>query len=174
MFKVLSKVPFVGEAVAFVTNNARLVLEYVLIALVIAGGALTIAAHYRVKELEESNTALTSRVATMEVVDATQNKTIADLQDLRQKDAEVMAGLVNDYAKLSKSDVSARKKLLDLEKQNARVRDYLSQPVPPELVCMLNNSCTPATGGASGQGKAASQPSGDVQKARPPRDPKQP
>ena len=84
------------------------------------------------------------------------------------QDAAVMAGLVTDYAKLSKSDATARKKLSELEKQNANVRDYLDQPLPPELVCMLDNSCTAAqASGAGGQGSAAEQPAGTVQKARP-------
>ena len=168
MLKFLKKVPFLGTAISFVTGNARLVIEYVLIALAITGAATAIALWYRTNYLEACNDELRERVMNVEAINEAQDKTISDLQALRQQDAAVMAGLVTDYAKLSKSDATARKKLSELEKQNANVRDYLDQPLPPELVCMLDNSCTAAqASGAGGQGSAAEQPAGTVQKARP-------
>ena len=169
MLSFLKKVPFLGTAISFVTSNARLVIEYVLIALAVAGAATAIALWYRTNYLEARNDELRERVVNAEVINEAQDKTISDLQALRQQDAAVMAGLVTDYAKLSKSDATARKKLSELEKQNANVRDYLDQPLPPELACMLNNSCTAAkASGAGSQGNAAEQPAGTVQKARPP------
>ena len=169
MLSVLKKVPFIDTAISFVTGNARLVIEYILIALAIAGAATAIALWYRTNYLEAHNDELRERVASVEVINETQDKTISDLQALRQQDAAVMAGLVTDYAKLSKSDATARKKLSELEKQNANVRDYLDQPLPLELVCMLNNSCIAAkASGAGNQGSAAEQSAGTVQKARPP------
>lgn len=173
MLSFLKKVPFLGTAISFVTGNARLVIEYVLIALAIAGAATAIALWYRTNYLEARNDELRERVVNVEVINEAQDKTISDLQALRQQDAAVMAGLVTDYAKLSKSDAHARKKLSELEKQNANVRDYLDQPLPPELVCMLNNSCTAAQASGAGVPAAASvQPAGTVQKARPASDPK--
>ena len=167
MLSFLKKVPFLGTAVSFVAGNARLVIEYALIALAITGAATAIALWYRTNYLEACNDKLRERVANVEAINEAQDKTISDLQALRQQDAAAMAGLVTDYAKLSKSDATARKKLSELEKQNANVRDYLDQPLPPELVCMLNNSCTAAqASGASSQGSAAEQPAGAVQKAR--------
>lgn len=169
MLSFLKNVPFLGTAISFVTGNARLAIEYVLIALAIAGAATAIALWYRTNYLEARNDELRERVVNVELINEIQDKTISDLQALRQQDAAVMAGLVTDYAKLSKSDATARKKLSELEKQNANVRDYLDQPLPPELVCMLNNSCTAAkASGAGSQGNAAEQPAGTVQKARPP------
>lgn len=175
MLSVLKKVPFIGTAISFVTGNARLVIEYILIALAIAGAATAIALWYRTNYLEARNDELRERITNVEVINETQDKTITDLQDLRKQDAAVMAGLVTDYAKLSKADATARKKLSELEKQNANVRDYLDQPLPPELVCMLNNSCTGSeASGAGVSSGAASKPVGAVQKARPSSDPKQP
>ena len=144
MLSFLKKVPFLGTAVSFVTGNVRLVIEYILIGLIIAGAATAITLWYRTQYLETRNDELHERITNVEVINEAQDKTISDLQALRQQDAAVMAGLVTDYAKLSKSDATARKKLSELEKQNANVREYLDQPLPPELVCMLNNSCTAA------------------------------
>ena len=173
MLSFLKNVPFLGTAISFVTGNARLAIEYVLIALVIAGAATAIALWYRTNYLEARNDELRERVVNVEVINEIQDKTISDLQALRQQDAAVMAWLVTDYAKLSKSDATARKKLSELEKQNANVRDYLDQPLPPELVCMLNNSCTAArASGAGSQGGAAEPSAGTVQKARPTGNPK--
>ena len=173
MLKFLKKVPFIGTAVSFVTGNARLVIEYVLIGLIIAGMATAITLWYRTQYLETRNNELRERVVNVEVINEAQDKTISDLQALRQQDAAVMAGLVTDYAKLSKSDATARKKLLDLEKQNANVRSYLDEPLPPELVCMLNDSYTAAQdSGAGGQSGAAEPSAGTVQKARPTGNPK--
>ena len=167
MLSFLKKVPFLGTAISFVPSNARLIIEYVLIALAVAGAATAIALWYRTNYLEACNDELRKRVVNVEAINEAQDKTISDLQALRQQDAAAMAGLVTDYAKLSKSDATARKKLSKLEKQNANVRDYLDQPLPPELVCMLNNSCTAAqASGAGSQGGAAEQPAGTVQEAR--------
>lgn len=156
MLSFLKKVPFLGTAISFVTGNARLVIEYVLIALAIAGAATAIALWYRTNYLEARNDELRERVVNVEVINEAQDKTISDLQALRQQDAAVMAGLVTTTPS-SKSDATARKKLSELEKQNANVRDYLDQPLPPELVCMLNNSCTAAQ--ASGAGSQTVPPS---------------
>lgn len=173
MLKFLEKVPFIGTAVSFVTGNARLVIEYVLIGLIIAGMATAITLWYRTQYLETRNDELRERISSVEVINEAQDKTITELQDLRKQDAAVMAGLVTDYAKLSKSDMAARKKLSDLEKQNAKVRDYLDQPIPAELVCMLNDSCTGTEAGSQNrQSGAAEHSAGTVRKARPTGNPK--
>lgn len=166
-FAWLKKVPFIGAATSFVGGNVRLVIEYVLIGLVIACAATAIALWYRTSYLEERNDELRVRVTNAEVINEAQDQTITDLQDLRQQDAEVMAGLVTDFAHLSKSDFRARQRLSELEKHNETVRDYLDQRIPPDLVCLLNDSCTPTqTGGQSGEGSAAKEPAGAVQGAR--------
>ena len=168
MLKFLKSVPFISTAVSYVTSNIRLVIEYILIGLIIACMATAITLWYRTQYLETCNDELRERITNVEVINETQDKTISDLQELRKQDAAVMAGLVTDYAKLSKSDATARKKLSELEKQNAHVRDYLDQPLPPELVCMLNSSCTGSeASGAGVSSGAASKPVGAVQKARP-------
>lgn len=173
MFSFLEKVPFLGTAVAFVTGNVRLVIEYVLIALTIVGAASAIALWYRTNYLEACNDELRERVVNVELINEAQNKTIADLQETRQQDAAVLAALIVDYDKLSKSDTTARKKLSNLEKQNAKVHGYLDESLPPELSCMLNDSCTAAqTSGSGGQGGAAEPSAGTVQGTRTTGDPK--
>lgn len=173
MLSILKKVPFVDTAISFVAGNARLVVEYILIALTISGAATSIALWYRTNYLEARNDELRGRITSVEVINEAQDKTITDLQDLRKQDAAVMAGLIIDYAKISKADSTARKKLSELEKQNANVREYLGQPLPPELACVLNNSCTDSkTSSAGSQGSAAKQSAGAMRGARSPGHPK--
>jgi type II secretory pathway pseudopilin PulG len=167
MLNFLEKVPFLGTAVTFVTGNVRLVIEYALIALTIVSAATAIALWYRTNYLEARNDELRERVVNVELINEAQDKTISDLQETREQDAAVLAGLIADYDKLSKADTAARKKLSNLEKRNAKVHGYLDESLPPELGCMLNDSCTATqTSGAGGQGSAAESSAGTVQGAR--------
>ena len=142
MIAILKRVPFLSGVVKFVTGNVRLAIEYALIGLIVVSTATSVTLWYRTKTLEDKNDTLHSRVAINEIVNKTQDATIADLKELRVQDAATMVGLIADYAKLSKSDGRARKKLADLEKENANIRAYLEQPLPPELACMFNGTCT--------------------------------
>jgi hypothetical protein len=167
MLDLLKKVPFLSAAVSFVTGRVRLVIEYTLIALVIASTATAITLWYRANYLEKSNDELRERITNVELINVAQDKAISDLQELRQQDAVAMAGLLADYAKVSKSDTAVRKKLTDMEKQNASVHGYLDESLPPELGCLLNNSCPAArTGNTGDKNSAPAPPVGTVQGAR--------
>jgi hypothetical protein len=172
MLNFLEDVPFLGTAATFVAGNVRLVIEYVLIALTIAGAASAIALWYRTNYLEARNDELRERMVHVELINEAQDKTIADLQETRQQDAAVLAALIVDYDKLSKADTAARKQLSNLEKQNAKVHGYLNESLPPELSCMLNDSCAAQTSGSGGQGGAAEPSAGTVQGTRTTGDPK--
>lgn len=155
MLEFLKKIPFVSTAVAAVTSNLRLYVEYFLIAVIVAGAATCLTLWYRTQALEKSNTEFVSRLATVEADNVIQDGTIADLQRLRQQDAKVMAGLIEDHARLAKLDSAARRKLTALENKNENVRAFLDRSIPPELVCLLNNSCD-ENGRSGGEGAAAS------------------
>ena len=169
MSKLLSwikGVPYLGTAASFVFGNVRLVIEYALIGLVIASAATAIALWYRTNYLESRNDELRERVTHAEVVNEAQDKTIDQLNKLREMDAKVMEGLVSDYSKLAVTDSQARKNLSNLEKSNEDVRSYLDQSLPPDLVCLLNNTCpTGKDSGEGGKGKATGAAAGTVQKA---------
>ncbi len=165
----IKKIPYIGTAATFAMGNVRLVIEYALIGLVIACAATAIALWSRTNYLESRNDELRKRVTNAEVVNNAQDETIDHLNKLREIDAKVMEGLVSDYSKLAATDSQARKNLSNLESTNEDVRSYLDQSLPPELICLLNNSC-PAGGKDSsegGKGKATPSASGTVQKAGP-------
>jgi hypothetical protein len=155
MIDFLAKVSFLGRAVSFVTSKTRLVLEYTLIGLVISSTALAIALWYRANALEEKNAALDRAIAAAQSVDAAQTATIAELHNLRERDAKAISGLVADYRVLATSNENAKRKLAELEKRNEAVRVYLATPIPPDLACVLNDTCAPKSGGAARKSSAA-------------------
>lgn len=152
MFEVLKDAPFIGAAVRSISGNLRLFLEYVLIGAVIACTAAAIGLWYQTKRLEGDNRELAGRIAVVETVNSQQDLVIDELKALRQRDNEVFTGLLNSYTTLSKNDVRARKKLLELESKNASVREYLAGAIPPELACVLNYACQDDT--SSGPSRA--------------------
>jgi hypothetical protein len=149
-----------------VTGNVRLIVEYALIAIIIAVAAVAFTLWTQTHELNAKNDTLLGRVSQVEIINQAQDATINDLQDLRKKDAEVMAGLVTDFKQLSQNDSAARKKLSELEKSNAKVRDYLDQPLPAELVCLLNESCQTRNPDPNRKGQAPVVPAGAVSGAK--------
>lgn len=165
-FGYLGKVPFIGTVVGFFTGKARLILEYVLIGLVIAAGATVVTLWYRANYLELKNDELRERVVETEQINQRQDETITHLQQLREVDGLVIAGLVADYSRLSEADTKARKKLATLEKENAPVREYLNRPLPPELSCLLNNTCKAGNSDGGSKGTPPAPTAGAVSKAR--------
>lgn len=165
----ITKVPYLGTAASFAISNVRLVIEYALIGLVIACAATAIALWYRTNYLESHNDELRERVTHAEIINDAQDDTIDRLNKLREIDAKVMEGLMSDYSKLAATDAQARKSLSNLENTNEDVRAYLDQPLPSDLVCLLNNSCSAGgkNSGEGGKGKAPVLPAGTVQKAGP-------
>lgn len=168
MLNFLKSIPFVGTAVGFLTSKFRLVIEYGLIAAVVTLCAVAVSL-WGAKKRTELNLATTetrlvrteSRLTTVESVNQAHEETIKDLKTLRGQDAKALDGLLNDYRILAQSDTKVRTRLHNLENSNANVRDYLSLPVPVELRCLLNNTCTPSNPDSDEdrKGTAAERPS---------------
>ena len=87
--------------------------------------------------LAQANQAL----GAMKVVADQQAAQLKAMGELRAKDSAVVDALVKDYKRLSQADSTFRDQIRLLESSNAQVRDYLSQPVPPELGCLLDGTC---------------------------------
>ncbi|HEY3473408.1 MAG TPA: hypothetical protein VGK56_02300 [Anaerolineales bacterium] len=151
MLTALKSIPIFGRAIGFVTGKFRLVIEYALIAAVVTLCAVAVSLWGAKKTTEvtlaktETRLSVTeSRVTTLEGLNQAHEATIADLKNLRGKDAAALDGLLKDYISLAESDSRVRKRLNTLESTNENVRDLLRQPVPPELDCLLRDTC--ATG----------------------------
>lgn len=160
MFSLLSK---------WLTGSFRLVIEYLLIAAVVtlAGVAVALWGAKKKTEIVLSKTetrlgATEGRVTTLESVNEAHEATIKELKDLRGQDAKALDGLLNDYKILAESDSKVRTRLHNLETSNENVRNYLNLPVPAQLDCLLNDTCTPADKGSDKDraGKASGKPPG--------------
>jgi hypothetical protein len=151
MLNLLSKIP----GVSWLTGNFRLVIEYVLIGTVVtlAGVAVALWGAKKNTEVVLSKTetrlgATENRVTTLESVNQAHEETIKELKDL------------HDYKMLAEYDSKVRTRLHNLETSNENVRNYLNLPVPAQLDCLLNDTCTPADQGSDKdrKGGTAKQP----------------
>lgn len=140
---------FTNRVAPFVRNKKRLMIEYVLIAVIVASAATVFTLWLQNQKQEDKLTTasqtidgLKDRVKTVEQVNETQEGTIKTLNELREQDALALGGLLSDYTRLSERDKSVQKQIADLEKNNEKVRDYLNQPLPPELRSLLESRVT--------------------------------
>lgn len=140
---------FTNRVAPFVRDKKRLMIEYVLIAVIIASAATVFTLWLQNRKQDDKLTTasqtidgLKTRIQTVEFVNETQEQTIKTLNDLREQDALALGGLMTDYDRLSERDKSVQKQLAELEKNNAKVRSYLNQPLPPELRSLLEGRVT--------------------------------
>lgn len=145
---LLTKLPWLATAWGFLKNKKRLVIEYVLIAIVVAVAGFTftlwLSKIRTEKALAETRTDLVTvqgRLTAVESINQAQEATIGELKELRHADAQALTGLLTDYKVLAENDARARKRLDSLEKTNEAVRTYLNQRIPPDLACLLNGTC---------------------------------
>jgi hypothetical protein len=127
----------------------RLFIEYALIGAVITLCAVAVSlwgakakTELVLAKTETRLNASENRMATLESVNQFHQETIKELKDLRGKDAQALDGLLTDYKMLAQSDSKVRTRLHRLENLNEGVRNYLNLPVPVELECVLNDTCS--------------------------------
>lgn len=163
MFSLLSKIP----GVSWLTGNFRLVIEYALIGAVVTLAGVAVAlwgakknTEITLSKTETRLTATEGRMTTLESVNEAHEKTIVELKELRGQDAKALDGLLGDYKILAEADSKVRTRLHNLETSNENVRNYLNLPVPAQLDCLLNDTCTPADKGSdeNRKGGASARP----------------
>lgn len=157
---LLTKIPFLGTAIGFVSSKKRLIIEYALIAVVLSLAAVTFTLWLQKRTTDQKLETVQASLTTLEVANQIQDKTIDDLKDLRKRDAHALDGLLSDFKVLAEHDNTVRRKLRNLETTNEAVRDYLNKPVPAELACVLDNTCNKDSdqdgkGSAPGQSPSA-------------------
>lgn len=152
MIGLLSKLPWVINILGFFQSKTRLVIEYALIGAIVVIGGFTFSMWLSKEQTEKSllvaeNELLTvqSRLNIVEFSNQQQETTIEELKALRFKDAQVLTGLLVDFKVLAENDDIARQRLATLEKSDETVRAYLNQRIPPNLACLLNDTCEAGT-----------------------------
>lgn len=147
-----SNLPILSGAATFVKSNVRLVIGYFILgAFVIAGGyALSQYVQRQKTEVKLAQTETTlvvtqQRAGTLETIVDQQVKTIGVVTDMRETDAEIAERLLGENKRIVREKAALEKRLQALEQQNETVRAYLDQRIPPELGCLLNESCASGT-----------------------------
>lgn len=171
---LLTKLPWLTSVLGFFRKKTRLVIEYALIAVIVSAAGFTFSMWLSKEHTEKSllttqnelQTVL-HRLSAVESVNQQQQETIVELKELRLQDAHALTGLLADYKVLTDNDARARNRLATLEKSNETVRNYLNQRIPPDLACLLNNTCdtgNPSSNkggtGSTSRGTGAAVPAG--------------
>ena len=139
MFKtLLSKIPFLGTASSWVLGNLRTVIEYALVALLMAIGGTALTLWFKTQALETKAEILQSNLASEQVINSYQTQAIREYQDLRERDAKAMSTITKSMEVIASNKATQKEKLVTLEKNNALVRETLNTPVPPSLNCLYN------------------------------------
>lgn len=138
----------ISNLLSFVIGKKRLLIEYVMIAAVISIATITFTLWVK-KERTESDLAsaklelniVQGRLEQVELINQSQEAHIQELKNLRVRDEAALTGLLQDYKTLANGNNLVKHRLLQLEKSNAVVREYLNQPINSDLICLLNNNC---------------------------------
>lgn len=124
----------------FVREKVRLFIEYLLIAAVVALCASSYTMWFAKERTEKKLELVQHRLIDVEEVNKGQERRIAQLNELRQRDSIAFKTLVTSYKTLAQRDKVARAKLDHLEKMNETVQGHFAHPVPVELRC-LHDAC---------------------------------
>ncbi|MET4675912.1 MULTISPECIES: hypothetical protein [unclassified Luteibacter] len=154
---------------SLITSKARLIIEYGLIAAVVALAGWTLATWWTnrqtVASLTSSLTDVSGRVGGLthdlsQQVQANkdQDDAIAELKRLRTIDSQALGELQGELAKADTKGDTVRRKLAELEKSNADAKALLDTAVPPALGCVLDGTPCPGAGGDKPNGRAAGPP----------------
>jgi hypothetical protein len=153
-----------GKALLWPFTHFRLLIEYALIAALVACGGLLLYNRTRLAQQETAITGLQgdlkynrSELDQQVQINAGQDLAIQDLQDLRKKDARALVGLQGDLTDDRARAKSLRSKLDQLEANNAQAREILDVLVPANVGCVLDHRpCETDDGNADAdsQGKA--------------------
>lgn len=113
--------------------------------------------YYQRSMLKNEVESLTKQRAEVLAANEAQAAALARLEARHKQDEQVVAKLMKDVEVISTRDRQARKRLANLERNDANVRKYLDTPVPPALDCVFDDAdCDEAGGvGAPPAGGAA-------------------
>lgn len=149
-----------------IKSNARLYLEYALIALVLAIGGLAVTLKVQamrqevtlatqastIERLDSDLTLEKARVTLVESVAQAQGAALTKLADQRKIDGNIMNELMDTYQGLQLQDDKLRSQL-DSLRDDEHAKEYLAAPYPAELACMWDESCEAPAAGSNGSSK---------------------
>lgn len=152
------KIPLLSNAIAWVTGNVRLVIEYALLAALVVVGGLAVSEKIHGLVLDKQVSDLQGQTGKQQdtinnLVDANgqQQQAIGQLQDMRDKDSHTIVGLQSDLKMFRVSAKSVSDKVSELEKNNARAKALMDVAVAPDIGCVLDGTPCPAAARSTNQ-----------------------
>lgn len=143
-----------------VSGKARLIIEYVLLAVLVAVAGYSVNSYLQIKGLSKSNADLNTKVGglngaleTVVGVNNDQQEAINRLKGLRQTDASALDGLKKELESNGTKTSKVAAKVSQLEKNNAEAKKVMDTAVPRALGCVREGpECPPASSGADKDG----------------------
>lgn len=121
-------------------------IGHVLLGLFLAFAGLSVSLYFSratlradLMEAQIASAKLSEQLRTAEDVVAAQGRAIESLQLSVKKHDEINRSLLSRYRNIDARDVEFREKLLQLERNNHDVQNFLDLPVPDSLRGLLNN-----------------------------------
>ncbi len=137
---------------SFFGNKVRLIIEYAMLALLLAVAGFSLALWLKNSQVEEHLVDVQKdlqgaedRIKLVEGVAEGHEQTIKDLKTLRLEDNKTLEVVLTTLSDLSTKDNNVREELHKLETRNDKVASFMDTDVPLDLQCVLYNSCNPAT-----------------------------
>lgn len=141
-----------GKGGAWVLSHVRLVIEYAMIAAMVALAGLYVAQRIHGLQLDTQVQKLTSdaqladgTIKVLAQANVDQDQAIASLKELRARDSRQMQSLQKDF---KKTDAGTKAKLAALEKTNAQAKSLLNAIVPDAVSCVFDGTPCPARSGS--------------------------
>ena len=158
---LLERVPLLGTAAAWVGSKARLLLEYGLIASVVALAGFAFNSTLQRKALEKTVTGLSTSLGSVattlnQQVEANhqQDAAIQRLKDLRELDSSALSTLQGELGSVNANNRTIKTKLAELERTNAQAKAFLDIAVPDAVGCLLDGRPCQAADADSHHGNA--------------------
>jgi hypothetical protein len=118
------------------------VIDYALIGAIVVTTGFVVTLWIQKKQMEVDIVKLGKEVSINKIINHTQEVTIKELLDHRERDAKIIKQLIKDNELTARGEAIASEKLNLLESENENVRDFLNQPIPFEL-CPISRNCNP-------------------------------
>lgn len=141
---------------AKVSGRARLIIEYVLLAILVAVAGYSVNSFVQIRSLNKSNAELNTKVGgltgaleTVVSVNADQQLAINKLKVLRTTDANAIDGLKSELEANGQKTATVATKVSQLEKNNGEAKKVLDTAIPRDLGCVRAGPECPAAASSS-------------------------
>lgn len=144
-----------GKGGAWVFSHVRLVIEYVMIAAMVALAGLYVAQRIhglqldtQVQKLAGDAKLADGTIKVLAQANVDQDTAIAGLKELRARDSRQIQSLQKDFKKTDAASMQVKAKLAALEKTNVQAKSLLDTAVPDVARCVLDGTPCPARSGS--------------------------